>query len=64
MKDTVIRNIKSSDPTNPPRIVIHSVDAKLVLNICIAENVRTVSVDAKRNEVYEGRAVVVIEDTN
>lgn len=41
----------------PPKMVIHSLDAKLVLNICIPANVSTVNVDANRNEVNDGRAV-------
>ena len=39
-------------------MVIHSLDAKLVLNICIPANVRTVRVDANRNEVNDGRATI------
>ena len=61
VKDTVRRKTKSCDPIKPPKMVIHSLDAKLVLNICIPANVRTVSVDANRNEVYVGRAVIQIE---
>lgn len=59
-KDTVRRKTKSCDPIKPPKIVIHSLDAKLVLNICIPANVSTVNVDANRNEVYDGRAIIQI----
>ena len=58
VKDTVRRKTKSCDPMNPPRIVIHSLDAKFVLNICIPAKVSTVNVVAKRNDVYDGRAVI------
>ena len=58
VKDTVRRKTKSCDPMNPPRIVIHSLDAKFVLNICIPAKVSTVNVDANRNDVYVGRAVI------
>lgn len=46
---------------NPPRIVIHSLDAKFVLNICIPAKVSTVNVVANRNDVYDGRAVIQIK---
>lgn len=54
----VRRKTKSCDPINPPRIVIHSLDAKFVLNICIPAKVSTVNVDANRNDVYDGRAML------
>lgn len=54
----VRRKTKSCDPINPPRIVIHSLDAKFVLNICIPAKVNTVNVDANRNDVYDGRAML------
>ena len=43
---------------NPPNMVIHSLDAKFALNICIPAKVSTVSVVANRNEVDDGRAVI------
>ena len=61
VKDTVRRKTKSCDPINPPRIVIHSLDAKFVLNICIPAKVSTVNVVANRNDVYDGRAVIQIK---
>lgn len=61
VKDTVRRKTKSCDPIKPPKIVIHSLEARLVLNICIPANVSTVNVDANRNEVYDGRAVIQIK---
>ena len=57
VKDTVRRKTKSCDPKSPPKIVIHSLDAKFALNICIPAKVSTVSVVANRNEVDDGRAV-------
>lgn len=49
--------MNSCDPMKPPRIVIHSLDAKLFLNICMPANVRTVRRAANTNEVAVGRAV-------
>lgn len=39
-------------------MVIHSLDAKFALNICIPAKVSTVNVVANRNEVDDGRAVI------
>lgn len=45
-------------------MVIHSLDAKFVLNICIPAKVNTVSVVANRNDVYDGRAVIQMKRIN
>lgn len=45
-------------------MVIHSLDAKFVLNICIPAKVSTVNVVANRNDVYDGRAVIQMKRIN
>lgn len=62
MKDIVRRKIKSCDLIKFLRMVIYLLDVKLVLNICILVKVSIVNVDVNRNEVYDGRVVILFNN--
>lgn len=50
--------MKNWDPRKPPRMVIHSFEARCDLNAIMAAKVSTARVEEKTHEVVVGRAVI------
>ena len=48
--------MKNWDPRNPPRMVIHSLDANWDLNAIMAADVKTARVAENKHDVDVGRA--------